>query len=528
MNKKLIPIVLAIIVAIISMSGCNRTYEAVRVDGDTLPTSIYISEQAKAYLKNDNILVIKDGFEIRDNQIVGTFEMYDYKGNLIGIEDKVLLDSIVAITQYKETTSGGVYLADVMNVIFGVPLSFLAIYCLACPKCCFGSCPTVYTFSDDGELLQSELFSKCISRQLEEDDLDRLEFKVPDNGQIKLKITNEALETHYINKFNLIAIKHTEGTKVFQTDKNSFCQINELTTFQSATSSSGEDVSELLISDDEFSFRSKEEKFLELREKPVKDFIEIDFKNPHHKDKVKMFVKFKNSLLSTVLLYDVVLGSQGINALEWTKKMNDDYVYAMQFKTVYDFFSGITIQLQRNDKWIEVGKLQDAGPINWKYCVAELPVDKNQDIKVRLSFIPDNIMIDFVAIDTTDSNDSLLKEYLTPYSLVNYQSEERNEFINDINSEDELYLVTNPGDSYTLYYNYQVTSDSDLTFFIESRGYYNEWVRGNWIKEKNTIYTFNLFDIQATFDQLVKSWMENKELLEKEFFNSRIFLKEAK
>lgn len=510
------------------MSGCYRTYESVKLNIDTLPSSQTFTDQFKVYLKNDNILIYKNGFTRNDNALIGYYEAYNYDGTILKVDSIISLDSISAITQYTETTSGGMYFASAMNLIFGVPLTFMAVYCLACPKCCFGSCPTIYVPSDNEYILEAELFSKCISRHLEDNDLDMIKYDIPSDGIIKLKITNEALETHYINKFNLIAVKHSSDSKVFQTIDDSITVIKELIPANDATSSSGKNIAEILKSDDEIYFRSEEGKILELRDKPVKDFIEITSDVKPGKDKVKMLIKYRNTLLTTTLLYDVVIGSQGINALDWTKKMNNDYTYAMQFKAVYDLFSGISIQCYENNHWIETGKFQDAGPINWKYSVAEIPVSDDGKIQVRLNFVPDNFMIDYIAFDTTESENNFSIEKLNPFLITDYNKQIRNEISDFISSDDNHYLITNPGDSYLLTYKIQKPSKEKVSLFIESKGYYNEWIRGNWINNQNVNYTFNLFDIQGTLKQLVTSWIDNKDLLEEEFFNAKIPLKEAK
>lgn len=257
------------------MSGCYRTYEAVKLNIDTLPSSQTFTDQFKVYLKNDNILIYKNGFTRNDNALIGYYEAYNYDGTILKVDSIISLDSISAITQYVETTSGGMYFASAMNLFFGVPLTFMAVYCLACPKCCFGSCPTIYVPSDNECILEAELFSKCISRQLEDNDLDMIKYDIPSDGIIKLKITNEALETHYINKFNLIAVTHPSDSKVLQTNDDRITVIKELIPANDATSNSGKNIAELLKSDDEIYFRSEEGKILELRDKPVKDFIEI-------------------------------------------------------------------------------------------------------------------------------------------------------------------------------------------------------------------------------------------------------------
>jgi len=206
--------------------------------------------------------------------------------------------------------------------------------------------------------------------------------------------------------------------------------------------------------------------------------------------------------------------------------MNNDKVYAQQFKMIYDLFSGIKIKVFKNNSWIEIGKFKDAGPLNWKYLVAELPANNSDTLFVRLEFVPDNFMIDYVGFDTTQSKDEISTILINPIKISDGKGNCSDALFSYINANDSLYLKTEPGDSYTFYYFIPGKSNTEQTFFISSKGYYNEWIRGNWINNLDTSYSFNLYNVKGTLSRLAKSWIENSDLLEKEFFHSKFSLKE--
>ncbi len=66
----------------------------------------------------------------------------------------------------------------------------------------------------------------------------------------------------------------------------------------------------------------------------------------------------------------------------------------------------------------------------------------------------------------------------------------------------------------------------ETTVFIRSKGHYTEWIRGDWITTKNTGYQFSLIEIDKTISQLRESWLEDRELLEAKFFQTRIPIRE--
>ncbi len=516
-----------LLILLLIFNKCYPTYQAARVNVDSLKTGTYSDIQAKLYKSDNTIILFPDGFSvdnkfIRGNGIITDNNTYQQRWQVIDLP----LDSITAMTTYEETTSGARYFGSFLLGLTGPPLTFLGIYCIACPKCCFGSCPIVYAYNGKDYNLEAELFSECISKQLENNDIDLLREKIT-SDTLKLKITNEALETHYINKFEVAIAAHPKGTELYPTIDNKLLLVSEKVTPITVVDKSGNDITDLLINDDNKFYRSGVKKISELKKGPIFDWVDI--KIPASKNlPTKLVLKYRNTLLSTTLLYNVVLGSQGAAGLDWTKKMNEDAVYASQFKMVYDEFSGIKIKIFNNGSWDNLGEFKDAGPLNWKYIAVNLPAYNSDTLLLRLEFIPDNFMIDYIAIDTTASPQDIKTKIIYPCEITDGRGNLRDSLLEYIKNDDLNYLKTEPGDSYYLNYNVPGKNNCEETALIYSKGYYNEWIRGSWINNKDARYTFNLYDIQGTLSYLADSWIENSEILEREFFHSRFSLKEEK
>jgi hypothetical protein len=513
---------------LILFNSCFRTFQATKGSVDSLRTGVYDAIQAKVFKSDKSIILFPDGFIVDSGFIKGKGIVSDYYLSGSSERDiKFPLDSITAMTTYEETTKGGRYFGSFLLGLTGPPLVFLGIYCISCPKCCFGSCPTIYSYDGKDYNLDVELFSECISRQLENNDLDLLKQKVI-NDTLKLKITNEAMETHYINKFEVVIVEHPVNYEVYPDIDDKLLLISKKIPCYDAVTKEGQNITKLLLNDEDRFYRSGVEKISELKEGPVFDWIDI--KVPSRKNSSsRMVLKYRNTLLSTTLLYDVVIGSQGAAGLDWTKKMNEDSLYASQFKMVYDQFSGIQIKIFDNGCWKSLGKFKDAGPLNWKYIAAQLPASNSDSLLVRLEFIPDNFMIDYIAFDTTaHSDDNISTQVIYPCKITDGNGKTNDTILEFIKNDDLDYLKTEPGDSYYLNYTFHGRNKIRETALIYSKGYYNEWIRGGWINNHSNNYTFNLYDIKGTLSQLADSWIENSELLEREFFHSRFSLKEEK
>lgn len=528
MKHKYVKIFIPVLLLLLLFNRCFPTYQATKVEPDSLGMGTYSDIQAKVFKSDNSIILFPDGFNVDNKSIWGEGILPDNNSFKPPKQHIALpLDSITAMITYEETTNGGRYFASIFLGLTSVPLTFLGVYCIACPKCCFGSCPTIYTYDGKEYNLEAELFSECISRQIEDNDMDLLRQKIIDDT-LKLKITNEALETHFINKFEVVVAEHPTGTELFPTIDNKLLFVSKTLPVAFALSKDGKNLTDLLAKDDNKYYRSGVNKVNELRNGPVFDWIDI--KVPLQKNLItKMIMKYRNTLLSTTLLYDVVIGSQGAAGLEWINKMNNDPVYASQFKMIYDTFSGIKIKLFDNKVWKDLGMVKDAGPLNWKYISAQLPASNSDSLLIRLEFIPDNFMIDYIAFDTTSSaNNNIETKIIYPVEVTDGNGNNSDSLLSYINDDDLNYLKTEPGDSYYLNYNIPANNNCEQTVLIRSKGYYNEWIRGGWINNKSELYTFNLYDVKGTLSYLADSWIENSELLEREFFHSKFSLKEEK
>jgi hypothetical protein len=243
-------------------------------------------------------------------------------------------------------------------------------------------------------------------------------------------------------------------------------------------------------------------------------------------------LRTRNTLLSTVLFYEVVLASQGIGALSWTERMNSDPQYAHLFRSIYDTFSGIEISLDQNGQWIPAGRFHDVGPITDKYVASVIPCQGQEEVRIRLKFIPDNFFIDSVSFDYDEGPpEEYPLEPLEVMTIVDHRGAERKDVLRLLDKDDDLYLTTEPGESYRLFYFPPADPDAEHTssLFVVSRGYYTEWLRGQWIASPETPgYTFRLNDFSGTFAYLADLWLHQRDDMERLFFNTRVRLREER
>ncbi len=294
MNLKHIALYFLILIIPLIFIECFPTYKASKTDVDSLKTGNYSDIQAKVFKSDNSSIIFLHGISVNNNAIEGVGLVTGFGSNISERQFiKLPFDSIIAMTTYEETTSGGRYFASFLLGLTAPPLTFLSAYCLYCPKCCFGSCPTVYINDGSKYYLQAELFSECISRQLENTDLDLLCQQIS-RDTLSLKITNEALETHYINKFDVVVADHPAGTELYPAIDDRLLLISQKEHLLSAFTKDGSEITSLLSADDDEYYRSGVEKISQLKEGPVFDWIDIKIPASQNSN-TKLILKYRNT-----------------------------------------------------------------------------------------------------------------------------------------------------------------------------------------------------------------------------------------
>ena len=494
----------------------SLTYNFELNNNEIFSGSIDSSSKDSIYIKSNSVLRKVPRAEIKN------IELLSDMSNLTC--EKISLDSVSAVTYYENKSNDIKDAASVSLGFFGSALTFLATYCTICPKCCFGSCPTVYTFDGNKFNLEAELFSECISKQLEDNDQDLLTEKIPADSIYKIKLTNEALETHYINKFSLIHIVHPQGTKVYPVMNNRIVAVKAPVPPSAVFNCMDRDVTALISNPDGSYYRSDTLMVKKLREEVFKDNLNFKMNAPYGCKNAKIVIRYRNTLMSTILFYDMVLGSQGVKAIDWIERMNTDMEYAAKFKLVYKIFSGISVKSNVDNKYTETGHFGDAGPINWKYAATVVPVNPDGILDVKLEFIPDNFMIDYIGVDFSETN-PLSADTLIPYEIKDNLNRNRNDVLRLINTDDGHFLQTDPGECY--YFSYKIPKNDTLenSILVASKGYYTEWIRGKWITASDNPFEFSLYNIGPTVKELAFRWLEDRNMMETEFFKNKIPIK---
>jgi hypothetical protein len=516
-----------VLVIVLVLTGCYPSKKAVRIEEAELVPSVRIQSPVKLVLTDATILIFPNGFDAQGGTIQGFAMEYS-----LGVSQptsgrvSVPVERVAAATKYEWSANGGHVFASFLHGFFGSMMTPLSLYCLICPKCCFGSCPTVYTGDEQEYKLEAELFSQCIAKQLEEADRDLLTGPVKPGGRYPIRITNEALETHYLNTLKVKALSYPANRTLVLTGAGRPVLIGDLLEPDEVRTRRGADLRDVVSRADTRYYRSGDAAVAGMLNGDLFDWIDVTATLPPGRDSTTLILRLQNTLLSTVLLYDIVLGSQGLEALNWVDRMDTDTAYARQFRALYREFSGVRIQLSgENGRHVEY-RVEDPGPLAWKDVAVPIPVGNTGTVQLRIRFVSDNMKIDRIAFSPDPpSSASVFEETLELLEVEDHEGRKREDVAAALEAVDDRYLMTSPGEWYHFEYAVPEHPGYATAILVESQGYYHEWIRGRWISDGATIPPFNLADPAGTLQLLAREWLENRSMIESRFFETRIPLR---
>ncbi len=525
-KKKLIYFCITFLLLSSILSTCSfisTGVESLDYDKARKSGKFVIHNSTKVHLYDGSVVVYENGFEMNNEVIKGKGIRHDLTRQNVSSVALLPVDSVASIEYYEKNQETGPFLTSVPPVVVtaaaGTAVLLVAI---------FGSCPTVYTFNGEEYALEAETFSYSIARRFESADLDRLDFGKVLNGKYILKVANEALETHYINSLSLLTVDHPVGYEAFPTNQHAIVLFGTEGEIISATSKSGDDVSELISARDGRFYESDSLELQELTHSLTRDWIDVNVKIPKKAEKMVIAVRLRNTLMNTVLFYDIILASQGIKAIDWLGSKTSNLFYAWRLGNWYKKHFGLHIQMFDGKEYRDAVRIGDKGPIAWHQHAVEISPPDQDVARLRFAFLPDNLFIDWIGV-SFETNDNYQTKMVESSAVSDFDQERRDGIRALIKEKDDKYLVTYPGESYVLEFQVDpVSAERRRSYFLKSRGYYIEWLRKEWIVQNpaaNGLTQFELND--ETIKKTAQLWLNKKPDFEKAFFESKIYLRET-
>lgn len=468
----------------------------------------------KAHMYDGTVYIMHGwNFSQHENQLTGSGKHLDINRRLIeergvGMRGQTVspfftvpVDDIAII----ETNDPGPSVVGGLAVVTGVTAGF-AVFCLINPKACFGSCPTFYAFNGDSLVLMAEGFSESVSPSLEDNDIDMLYHAVPQKT-MNLRLTNEALETHVIRYANLLIAEKNGDERVFATPGGGFLLTDNIVSPEDCRVSGISCLDKVLFPDGVDYFSEADPDDLNTKEELL-----LNFRNPGPGN-TGLIIGKRQTLLTTYLMYQG-LSYMGHSVSYWMAEIERGNLKPET--TIFDLLGSIEIYRKTSDGgWAYEGEVHETGPIATDFNIVPLSVGNGEDVEMKLVMNKGLWRVNYLALASVIGE--VEPVVIRPHAVKRIKGDEEQPLDKLLDEHD--HLVTYPGDIYDLSYELPF---ENAELFLDSRGYYLEWIRDEWVEEQS-LRNFRLMvrNPERYLKTAAKKFKEIEPLMEETFWNSR-------
>src|SRR5688572_13167786 len=452
--------------------GCGQGYrQPVLLDPGQLSTLTASRDTLKVHMRSGELYMLAPWvLEDSGRVVVGTGQRYDVWRNATPVDSIRIATSDVALFESdsrRDAYTFGMFGMGVMTTAG----AFISVVCLLDPKGCFGSCPTFYVEGADTSRVHAEGFSSSVARVLEARDVDALDVN-HSNRTIAIRMRNEAQETHLVRRVALLAAPKPRGGRGFAASDATFYSATAITPPARCTAPDGDCRAVFAERDGRERLSLTDSSDLSARET-----IDLGFDGEFRRPGIVLTAR--NSLVSTFIFYQTLAyfgrsAGRALASMERGSRAEAEAQFGMAHR-----IGGVEVQVRRGADWVTVGSYEEHGPIASDTKVIPLPIDAIRGtVEVRLRAARGNWRIDRVALAELGATVQPRRIFAGTVERYGRSHETARRSLQD--STD--HLVTLPGDEYRMVFK---LPRGDQELFLESEGYYYEWMRKEWLADEN-------------------------------------------
>jgi hypothetical protein len=458
----------------------------------------------------DGSVVVLENYRIEGEIVFGDGIRYDSTRAPVERKSFALPFSEVALFETNRPESVSSARVPVMATVT-VASAALTALCITAPKACFGSCPTIYAPSPKGYTLQAEGFSSSIAKILEATDVDALA-EVPDGVSVShLEVTNEAPETHAIESMTLLAAERPSNGFVFRSGSRYLTAMDPMGPTRCSPETG--DCLESVAHADEREYKSD----TDGEDLTHKEVVELEFPNRNGR-KLGLVLTARNTLLNSYLFYQALayLGEEAGNYLALLERGR--FPGLSGSRKIGDLLGGIDVSVSDGKGgYLPAGQYFEVGPLAKETEIFELPKGAGTPLVVRLTMSRGNMRLDRAAVVTLGPE--VIPERLEPIRVEKQGTTDEAALARLV--EPNRYLVTYPGDAYDVHY--PKHKCTHCAWFVESRGYYYEWMRDVWFVEQDRAKLVKLlFAPETALRELAPEYRRIEPTIDRLFWESHI------
>lgn len=509
MRAPLIGVGLLVLVASTAPGCASTVYQAKFTPPDHAADVDHVADFLKCHMADGAVYVLRK-WRIEDDVVFGSGILYDSARTPVFTDErelKIPLANVVLLETNRPQSIARSHFAA-LAIVTGVSLVMTAM-CLTNPKACFGSCPTFFAFDGERESLQAEGFSASVARVLESTDVDAMWTARPRSSVFDVRMTNDALETHMVDRVRVIAVPRPNGARVLRAG-DAYYPALRMAAPTSCVSASGDCLADVVRADSrEYASLAGE------RDLAEKETIELDL--PASSGARGLLVGARNTLLNTFLFYQG-LAYMGRSAGEWFAKLEQSGARGADgFRAIAGLLGDVEVAVAGPDgEWIPAGAFAEVGPIAREVQLVKFPPGiPDGPARVRLTLTKGNFKLDQIAL--VELGAAIDPVFLDPVAVTRDAKPAPDALARLL--DPAAHLVTFPGDAYVLRFQ---LPPGDHELFLESRGYYYEWIREEWLAEESATELLRLIaDPAGSMRRLAPKYKRIEGDMERIFWKSR-------
>jgi hypothetical protein len=463
--------------------------------------------------------VYTDKWTITNNgrAVSGWAQRYDFnRAPLEAGNIELMVDSVVIFETNKKLKNPEAERIIPLSIVAGVDV-IMGFICMTNPKACFGSCPTFYLDPNTNfHYADAEGFSNAITPSMEYTDADAIGDVKAKGNRITLHMKNEALETHCVRSVRLGLVPHTSNESVYQSSDHVVWRSNWSGDLQQAVGPQGNITNLLRKADYQEAFTLANDQSLEHKEQWI-----LEFPSPPEGDSLGLVLDFRQSLMTTYLIYNA-LAYMGDQVGDYFAQLERDSVFRKTVaKGIHNKLGGILVEAYnpQTANWESCGLFNETGPIAINRQLLPLPFSASgSGVRLRLTLNSGMWRIDrALLVNRTEKARVLMQN---PVAVRN-KGESDPAALRALENPNE-HLLSMPGSNYAIDFSVP-EPDQTYSAFLYSTGYYLEWIRADWLREKNPTKLHQLVSRPGDyFREEAKNYKRYEHTMEEAFWSSRI------
>jgi hypothetical protein len=261
------------------------------------------------------------------------------------------------------------------------------------------SCPVVYAWTGHDWQLQSGTFAGAVARGVARTDVTAMPEAATSDGELRLQVRNELVETDYLDAIGVLAVDHLPGLVIAPDASGRLHALGAQEQASEARDFGGREVASLLAAPDGRNWESAMQPRDTAAPGALVDGIELVFPRPSKAQSALLVVDARNTSWVPFML-ERTLSIHSRAAQAWYDSLLTSPTAAQEYRAAIVREAGLRVLIRKGGSWVPQGVVLDPGPeITRQQVVAiDLTGVEGPVVNVRLESTPSFWMIDHVAM----------------------------------------------------------------------------------------------------------------------------------